>query len=146
MIIKLNDLHLLNFEDKKIGLTSGCFDLLHFYHLRYLERCKAECDILIVGVDSDELVHKNKNKYPEINEHHRCCMVESLKCVDIVFLMEDLNNFNFLVDKVDIIFKNDIKIYGKEVLGYDKVKVIPDIRELNSTTEIINNIKSKVKK
>lgn len=50
MIITLNEFNLIQTRDKKIGLTSGCFDLIHYYHLRYLERCKANCDLLIVGV------------------------------------------------------------------------------------------------
>ena len=38
-------------EGQRVGLTSGCFDLLHFYHLHYLLRCHALCDVLLVGVD-----------------------------------------------------------------------------------------------
>lgn len=85
MIINSNELALLKLEGKVVGLTSGCFDLVHFYHLRYLERCKSLCDILIVGVDSDLLVYANKNKYPVIPEHHRLTMIDALKCVDIAF-------------------------------------------------------------
>lgn len=62
MIITLNEFNLIQTRDKKIGLTSGCFDLIHYYHLRYLERCKANCDLLIVGVDSDSLVEMNKKE------------------------------------------------------------------------------------
>lgn len=60
MIIKPQDIVNLRVGGKIVGVTSGCFDLLHFYHLRYLERCRALCDFLIVGVDSDILVHANK--------------------------------------------------------------------------------------
>jgi len=45
-----------------VGITSGCFDLTHNYHLNYFLRCRRLCDILIVGVDSDDLVRKTKAK------------------------------------------------------------------------------------
>ena len=92
MIIRRNEVHKLDLTDKVVGLTSGCFDLLHFYHLRYLEKCRAQCDFLIVGVDSDMLIGKNKNKTPMIPEHHRMAMVDALKCVDAVFQMDDIRN------------------------------------------------------
>lgn len=52
MIITRKEIPFVNIQDKVVGVTSGCFDLFHFYHLRYLERCKALCGFLIVGVDS----------------------------------------------------------------------------------------------
>lgn len=38
-------------EGATIGLTSGCFDLIHFQHFYYFFRCRRQCDVLIVGVD-----------------------------------------------------------------------------------------------
>lgn len=149
MIIRRNEVHKLDLTDKVVGVTSGCFDLLHFYHMRYLEKCKAQCDFLIVGVDSDTLVHKNKNKTPMIPEHHRIAMVDALKCVDAVFQMDeikDIENFYPIANKV---FKNSDTIYGKKVeitngSGAELV-IIPDIEEVYSTSELINKIKNKVK-
>lgn len=141
MIITLNEFNLIQTKDKKIGLTSGCFDLIHYYHLRYLERCKANCDLLIVGVDSDSLVEMNKKKTPVINEHHRVAMVDALKCVDMVFRMDGLDDFKKFSEVSDLIFKNSLEVYGNEVVFKDKVMVIPDIKELSSTTEIIQDIR-----
>src|SRR5438270_11441119 len=45
---------------KRIVLANGCFDLLHVGHVRYLEGAKAEGDLLIVGINSDEQVQKQK--------------------------------------------------------------------------------------
>lgn len=144
MIISNNEFQLLNLEGKVIGLTSGCFDLLHFYHLRYLERCKALCDILIVGVDSDLLVHANKNKYPVIPEHHRLSMIDALKCVDITFKMDSLKD---LINKFSLsnkLFKNGTSIYGEEVKISSNLElvIVPDIEEVSSTTNLISKIKN----
>lgn len=46
----------------EIGYASGVFDLLHQGHSKYLSSCRKRCDILIVGVDDDALVKKNKGE------------------------------------------------------------------------------------
>lgn len=145
MIIRLNEVHKLDLSGKIVGVTSGCFDLLHFYHMRYLEKCKAQCDFLIVGVDSDTLVNNNKNKIPMIPEHHRIAMVDALKCVDAVFQMDeikDIENFYPIANKV---FKNSDIIYGQKVeIGNScaELVIIPDIEEVYSTSELISKIKN----
>lgn len=144
MIINNNELQLLNLEGKIVGLTSGCFDLLHFYHLRYLERCKALCDILIVGVDSDLLVYSNKNKYPVIPEHHRLSMIDALKCVDVTFKMDSLKDLTNKFPLANKLFKNGNSIYGEEVKTSSNLElvIVPDIEEVNSTTNLISKIKN----
>lgn len=144
MIITRKEIPTLNLEGKVVGVTSGCFDLFHFYHLRYLERCKALCDFLIVGVDSDLLVYDNKHKFPVIPEHHRMEIVNSLKCVGATFRMdsvEDITKFYGVSNKV---FKNNSVIYGKDVLLEPHIEliIIPDIEEVYSTTGLISKIKN----
>ena len=145
MIIRRNEIHKLDLDRKIVGVTSGCFDLLHYYHLRYFERCKALCDFLIVGVDSDLLVNHNKAKWPVIPEHHRMAMVDALKCVDAVFPMDSIKDIEDFYPIANKVFKNSTVIYGNEVKVGDNAElvIIPDIEELYSTTAIINKITEK---
>ncbi len=148
MIIRRNEIHKLDLENKVVGVTSGCFDLLHFYHLRYLEKCKAQCDFLIVGVDSDTLVNRNKNKVPMIPEHHRIAMVDALKCVDAVFQMDEIKNIEDFYPIANKVFKNSDTIYGKKVEINNsllaELVIIPDIEEVYSTSELINKIRKEM--
>lgn len=143
MNIRRNEVHKLDLQGKIVGVTSGCFDLLHFYHLRYLEKCKAQCDFLIVGVDSDTLVFQNKHKVPMIPEHHRIAMVDALKCVDAVFQMDSIKDIEDFYPISNKVFKNSNVIYGNkvEVSCDTELVIIPDIEEVYSTTELINKIR-----
>lgn len=68
----------------KIGYTTGVFDLFHIGHLNIIKRAKEQCEHLIVGVSTDELVKEYKNKYPIIPFEERKQIIEALKYVDEV--------------------------------------------------------------
>ncbi len=78
---------------KKIGYTTGVFDLFHIGHLNVLRRAKLECDYLIVGVTSDELSASAKNKTPIIPFVERMEIIEALKFVDEVVPQTNYDKF-----------------------------------------------------
>lgn len=77
----------------KIGYTTGVFDLFHIGHLNILKRAKRQCEFLIVGVSTDELVMEYKNKFPVIPHTERIEIVESIKYVDQVVPQTDRDKF-----------------------------------------------------
>lgn len=78
-------------EKKVIGYTTGVYDMFHIGHLNVIQRAKEQCDFLIVGVSTDELVQKEKNKMPVIAFEERVAIVEAIKSVDLVVPQMDKN-------------------------------------------------------
>lgn len=92
----------------KIGYTTGVFDMFHIGHLNILRRAKEQCDFLIVGVSTDELVIDYKKKTPTIRFEDRVTIVESIRYVDKVVPQTSLDKFEaWETLKFDAIFHGD---------------------------------------
>ncbi len=68
----------------KVGYTTGVFDMFHIGHLNILKRAKEQCELLIVGVSTDEVVRQYKHKTPLIPFEQRCEIVNAIRYVDKV--------------------------------------------------------------
>lgn len=80
-------------RSKVIGYTTGVFDLFHIGHLNILKKAKENCDYLIVGVTTDSLVQKRKNKTPIIPFQERIEIISSIKYVDEVISQAHMDKF-----------------------------------------------------
>ncbi len=110
-------------EDKKTALTNGCFDVLHYGHVAYLQKAKKANRILIVGLNSDKSVRRIKGPQRPINtQEKRAGVLAALACVDQVVIFEE-DDPRHLIQAL----KPDIYIKGadwkrKGVIGSEFIK------------------------
>lgn len=91
----------------KVGYTTGVFDLFHVGHLNILERCKEQCDFLIVAVCTDEYAHES-GKNPIISYPDRARIIAALRCVDKVVPMSFTDKLEaWKLHKFDVLFSGD---------------------------------------
>lgn len=117
-----------------IGYVTGVFDLFHIGHLKLLKKCKERSHYLIVGVLTDELTTRDKQKTPFIPFEERFEIVKACRYVDRVYKVEFHNT-----NKVDA--WNELK-YGCLFAGSDHAKndcwlyLRKQLRSLGSNMEI----------
>lgn len=139
------------FVKRKIVLVGGCFDILHFGHIKFLKEAKKLGDYLIVALESDKSVTKLKgDKRPIHGQSQRKEILESLNFVDEVIILKDemkdedyeklviaLSPSVVAVTKGDKLIEKK-KSHAKKVNA--KVVEIPEFKT-NSTTQIAKLIK-----
>lgn len=110
----------------RIVLTQGVYDMIHEGHARYLEKALSYGDILVVGVDSDELTRKRKGpSRPIVPQSERLQMLAHLRSVGILTLREAKHGLGKLIETVRpdvLITSSSTNDFGKkEVAAYKKV-------------------------
>lgn len=96
-----------------IVTTNGCFDLLHYGHLVYLQQARNYGDVLVVGLNSDASVKRLKGKNrPLMVEKERAALIAGLECVDYVFIFDE-NDPSGWITKL----KPDFHVKGKDYKG-----------------------------
>jgi glycerol-3-phosphate cytidylyltransferase len=93
---------------QRVGYTAGAFDMFHIGHLNLLKRSRENCDRLVVGITTDELIQQTKNKKPIIPFVERVEIVRQCKYVDEVVVQDDLDKvkaWNRL--HYDVLFSGD---------------------------------------
>ena len=76
-----------------IGYTTGVFDLFHVGHLNLIRRARENCDRLIVGVSTDEVVQEYKGHRPIIPYSERVEIVKAIRWVDEVVPQTTMDKF-----------------------------------------------------
>ena len=137
----------LKSDGKSVVFTNGCFDILHYGHIDYLEKAKDLGDFLVVAINTDESVKKLKGANRPINqEYDRARIIAALGFVDAVTLFDDdtpkrlieavlpsvlVKGSDYTID--NIVGAKEVKSNGGEVKTIDFV-------EGYSSTAIINKI------
>lgn len=138
---------------KKIGYTTGVFDLFHIGHLNILKRARLECDYLIVGITTDELAMSVKGEKPFISFEERVEIVESIKFVDEVVPQTTYNKMKAWNNlKFDRMFVGDDWKDTKEWIQIEKnfskynVEIIYFSYTIHTSSTILRDIFKKVGK
>jgi D-beta-D-heptose 7-phosphate kinase/D-beta-D-heptose 1-phosphate adenosyltransferase len=75
---------------KGVVFTNGCFDILHSAHIKCLKYCKSQGDVLVVGLNDDNSIKKNKGPERPINDvDERATMLSLFDFVDYVIIFSD---------------------------------------------------------
>jgi len=101
------------YKGKKIGFTCSCFDLLHSGHMIMLQDAKQQCDVLIIGLQTDPTIdRKSKNKPIQAFEERRI-MIDGVKYIDeIIIYATESDLYNILVN-----LNPNIRILGSDWQG-----------------------------
>lgn len=124
-------------------LTYGTFDLLHYGHIRLLQRAKELGDYLIVALSSDDFNRlKGKTSYHDYETRKK--MLEAIRYVDLVIPEVSWEQ------KIDDIekYQVDIVVMGSDWAGSDRFDYLNrycdliylDRTEGISTTKIKNDL------
>lgn len=121
-------------------LTYGTFDLLHYGHIRILQRAKAQGDYLVVAVSTDEF-NAIKGKKAYHNYETRKKMLEAIRYVDLVIPENDWNQKRNDVKE----YKIDEVVMGSDWEGNEKFEDLKDLCQVTylPRTEGISTTKIK---
>jgi rfaE bifunctional protein nucleotidyltransferase chain/domain len=136
----------LDTAGRKLVFSNGCFDILHRGHVKYLEFARAQGDALIVGLNSDSSVVRNKGPGRPINsERDRAAVLAALRAVDGVVIFDE-DEPRILIEAIlpHVLVKgHDWAHYvsGRDIVEAHGGRVIlADFLEGHSTTNTIERI------
>ncbi|MEK7528006.1 MAG: adenylyltransferase/cytidyltransferase family protein [Patescibacteria group bacterium] len=132
-----------------IALVTGCFDLLHPGHIKFLRFAASKANKLLVGVESDQLVSQHKTpSRPIFPAKDRLLVLSELKSISQIFLIKPHTDYQKLLKKLKIdyliISRKDnlweVKHQICQNLGI-KLFIYPRLSQY-STSNIIQKIKA----
>jgi rfaE bifunctional protein nucleotidyltransferase chain/domain len=134
---------------QRIVFTNGCFDLLHPGHVRLLEQARALGDALIVAINSDASVQRNKGaNRPIIPESERAEILAALAAVDYVTFFDEPTPREIIARLLPDVLVKGSDWGPDEVVGREEVEAaggrvvwIPLVPG-QSTTNIVGRIRS----
>lgn len=131
---------------KKI-LVGGCFDILHYGHILFLEAARVTGDYLVVALEPDERICLSKKRLPIHTQEQRARVLKALRCVDEVLCLplftKDQEYYN-LVTKISpsiiATTAGDPQLYNKEKQANSvggRVEVVTPLLEGFSSSAIL---------
>ena len=93
----LKEMMSTNNKNIKVGFTCSCFDLLHAGHILMLKDAKAQCDKLIVGLQTDPTLDRPEKNKPIQTYEERYIQLEAVKYVDEIVQYDTENDLYLLL-------------------------------------------------
>jgi rfaE bifunctional protein nucleotidyltransferase chain/domain len=126
-VVRRDNLILLVQQHKRNGervvFTNGCFDLLHPGHIRLLEECRSLGDVLIVAINTDGSVGRNKGpNRPLIPEQERAEVLAALAAVDYVTVFAEPTPREIIVAVLPHILVKGNDWGPSEIVGREEVE------------------------
>jgi FAD synthetase len=129
--------------DKRIVLVGGCFDILHFGHIQFLQKAKETGDYLIIALEPDERIINYKKRTPIHTQQERAHNLLALRSVDHVIMLPQLNGFDDYLKLVKTIKPHVIAITAHDPQQANKQKQADAVdAQLVIVTDIIGNFSS----
>jgi D-beta-D-heptose 7-phosphate kinase/D-beta-D-heptose 1-phosphate adenosyltransferase len=136
-------------DGRRVVFTNGVFDILHPGHIRYLRQARAFGDALIVGLNADASVRRNKGPERPINsDQERAEVLGALECVDMVAVFsEDTPARIIEAIQPDVLVKGadwaEDAIVGRDTVEARGGRVVRvPVEQGFSTTDIIQKIRA----
>ncbi len=135
-ITTLHDLDTLKakFQEKKVVLVGGCFDLFHFGHLVFFEGAKKSGDVLVVALESDEFITLKKKRSPIHTQAQRAFILANLTLVDAVITLPFLKTYSEYFQLVSRLRPDVIAITEGDPYQSEKEK---QAAEINAVVKVV---------
>lgn len=139
----------------KVGMTTGCFDIFHVGHLQLIQELAFNCQLLVVGLNSDASVFRLKGEgRPINNELDRARILKALFDVHLISLIYEDNPCELvkvvrpsiymkggdyepvsLIERPTVVYYGGIVVRGPMVPGYSTTALAGRLDALNGQTE-----------
>lgn len=133
---------------RRVVFTNGVFDLLHPGHVRYLRQAKALGDVLVIAINADVSVRRNKGpERPITPEHERAEVLAALDFVDAVTIFDEDTPLAIITAvQPDVLVKGadwaHDAIVGRDVVEARGGRVVRiAVEQGHSTTSIVGRIR-----
>lgn len=136
---------------RRIAFTNGVFDILHPGHLRYLQAARSHGDLLIVGLNSDASVRRNKGPSRPINpQDERAEVLAALGCVDAVAIFDEETPAEIIRGVQPDVLVKGADWPADQIVGRDTVEarggrvILEPVEQGYSTSSIIEKARAAV--
>jgi len=136
-------------KNKTIVFTNGCFDVLHRGHIEYLQFCRRQGDVVVVGLNSDSSVRTIKGPDRPINgQHDRAVVLGGLEAVDYVTIFDEPTPLRLIQQvRPDVLVKGEDwaqkGVVGREfVESYGGKVALAPLVDGKSSTATIEKVKA----